>query len=41
LVLERYANGMEPHTRQLSQSVRKSVLGLLVGVLVERGVLDL
>jgi CubicO group peptidase (beta-lactamase class C family) len=33
LVLERYANGMQPHTRHLSQSVAKSVLGLLVTVL--------
>jgi CubicO group peptidase (beta-lactamase class C family) len=35
LVLERYANGMTPETRHLSQSVGKSVLGLLVGVLPE------
>jgi CubicO group peptidase (beta-lactamase class C family) len=40
LVLERYGNGMEPDTRHLSQSVGKSVLGLLVGVLAERGELD-
>ena len=33
LVLERYENGMEPGTRHLSQSVAKSVLGLLVTVL--------
>ncbi len=33
LVLERYENGMEPATRHLSQSVAKSVLGLLVTVL--------
>jgi CubicO group peptidase (beta-lactamase class C family) len=39
-VLERYANGMEPHTLHLSQSVGKSVLGLLVGVLAARGELD-
>jgi CubicO group peptidase (beta-lactamase class C family) len=39
-VLERYGNGMEPDTRHLSQSVGKSVLGLLVGVLAERGELD-
>ena len=39
-VLERYANGMESHTRHLSQSVGKSVLGLLVGALAERGELD-
>jgi CubicO group peptidase (beta-lactamase class C family) len=30
LVLERYANGMGPDTRHLSQSLAKSVLGLLV-----------
>jgi len=40
LVLERYENGMEPQTLHLSQSVGKSVLGLLVGVLVQRGELD-
>jgi CubicO group peptidase (beta-lactamase class C family) len=39
-VLERYGNGMAPETRHLSQSVGKSVLGLLIGVLVERGELD-
>jgi CubicO group peptidase (beta-lactamase class C family) len=33
LVLERYENGMEPDTLHLSQSVGKSVLGLLVGAL--------
>lgn len=33
LVLERYRNGMEPATLHLSQSVGKSVLGLLVGAL--------
>ncbi|WP_210494906.1 serine hydrolase [Patulibacter sp. SYSU D01012] len=40
LVHERYANGMTPGTRHLSQSVAKSVLGLLAGVLVGRGDLD-
>jgi CubicO group peptidase (beta-lactamase class C family) len=40
LVLERYRNGMGPGTRHISQSVAKSVLGLLVGVLAGRGVLD-
>jgi len=39
-VLERYGNGMEPDTRHLSQSVGKSVLGLLIGVLAERGELE-
>src|SRR6185503_20537956 len=38
-VLERYANGMGADPRHLSQSVGKSVLGLLVGVLAERGAL--
>ena len=40
LVLERYANGMDATTRHLGQSVSKSVLGLLVGVLCGRGALD-
>jgi len=39
-VLERYADGMEPDTLHLSQSVGKSVLGLLVGILADGGVLD-
>jgi CubicO group peptidase (beta-lactamase class C family) len=40
LVYERYANGMEPETLHVSQSVGKSVLGLLVGILAGRGALD-
>ena len=40
LVHERYANGMGPDTLHLSQSVGKSVLGLLVGVLAGRRALD-
>jgi CubicO group peptidase (beta-lactamase class C family) len=40
LVLERYRNDMRPDTLHLSQSVGKSVLGLLTGVLVGRGQLD-
>lgn len=40
IVCERYANGMTPATLHISQSVGKSVLGLLVGVLAGRGVLD-
>src|SRR4051812_17773404 len=40
LVHERYANGMTPETLHLSQSVAKSVLGLLTGVLAGRGALD-
>ena len=40
LVLEAYRNGMGASTLHLSQSVAKSLLGLLVGVLAGRGVLD-
>jgi hypothetical protein len=40
LVYERYRNGMGPDSRHLSQSVGKSVLGLLIGILAGRGVLD-
>ena len=40
VIVERYANGMTPGTRHLSQSVAKSVLGLVVGALVSRGVVD-
>jgi CubicO group peptidase (beta-lactamase class C family) len=40
MALERYGNGMGPDTLHLSQSVGKSVLGLLVGVLVGEGALD-
>jgi CubicO group peptidase (beta-lactamase class C family) len=39
LVLEEYRNGMTAETLHLSQSVGKSVLGLLVGVLAGRGAL--
>jgi CubicO group peptidase (beta-lactamase class C family) len=40
LVLEAYRNDMQPDTLHLSQSVGKSVLGLLAGVLHGRGALD-
>ncbi len=40
LVLERYGGEMTETSLHLSQSVGKSVLGLLVGILVTRGVLD-
>jgi CubicO group peptidase (beta-lactamase class C family) len=39
LVHERHAHGLGPSTRHISQSVAKSVLGLLVGVLAGRGAL--
>jgi hypothetical protein len=37
IVAERYANGMTAETLHLSQSVAKSVVGLLVGILIDRG----
>ncbi len=40
LVYERYAHGMEPTTPHIFMSVSKSMLGLLAGVLAERGILD-
>lgn len=39
IVCERYANAMAPETLHISQSVGKSVLGLVVGALVGRGAL--
>lgn len=41
IVFEHYANGMQPSTQHIMMSVSKSVLGVLAGILVERGVLDL
>lgn len=40
IVAERYLNGMTPHTPHLSQSVAKSVVGTLAGILIGRGVAD-
>ena len=40
LVLERYPGAMGSETLHLSQSVGKSVLGLLVGILAQQGRLD-
>ena len=40
LVYEHYANGMTDQTPHILMSVSKSVLGLLVGILAERGELD-
>jgi len=41
LAYERYANGMTAGTPHILMSVTKSMLGLLAGVLAEKGVLDL
>ncbi|MGR3394341.1 serine hydrolase domain-containing protein [Pseudooceanicola nanhaiensis] len=41
VVFERYFNGMAPETLHLSQSVAKSVTGLLAGVIHGEGALDL
>lgn len=40
IVAERYLNGMAPHTQHLSQSVAKSVVGTVAGILIDRGVVD-
>lgn len=41
IVYESYHNGMERYTPHILMSVSKSVLGLIVGILVGRGKLDL
>jgi CubicO group peptidase (beta-lactamase class C family) len=40
LICEEYRNGMTAHSHHLLNSVSKSFLGMLVGVLVSEGVLD-
>lgn len=40
IVAERYHNGMNAHTLHLSQSVAKSIVGTVAGILVGRGVVD-
>ncbi|MFV2032037.1 MAG: serine hydrolase domain-containing protein, partial [Gammaproteobacteria bacterium] len=40
IVSEHYYNEMAPDTRHLSQSVAKSIVGCLAGILVDRGLLD-
>jgi CubicO group peptidase (beta-lactamase class C family) len=40
ILLEHYANGMGPGTPHILMSVSKSMLGLLAGILAEKGVLD-
>lgn len=41
IVMEKYFNGMSQDSRHLLQSVSKSLLGILVGQLVEEGLIDL
>ncbi|PIV77285.1 MAG: 6-aminohexanoate hydrolase [Rhodobacteraceae bacterium CG17_big_fil_post_rev_8_21_14_2_50_63_15] len=41
VIEERYFNDMQPHTPHLSQSVAKSIVGTLAGVLHHEGLLDL
>ena len=40
VVTERYFNGMTPRTPHLSQSVAKSIVGTVAGILIDRGHLD-
>ncbi|RWX10027.1 class C beta-lactamase-related serine hydrolase [Rhizobium hidalgonense] len=40
IVTERYLNSMTPQTQHLSQSVAKSVVGTVAGILIGRGVVD-
>lgn len=40
VVSETYLNGMKPHGTHLAMSVTKTIVGLVVGILVERGMLD-
>ena len=40
VVAERYQNGMEARTAHLSQSVAKSVVGTVAGILIGRGLVD-
>ncbi len=41
IVYERYFNGMMPHSQHLSMSMAKSMAGIVTGILVGRGILDL
>ena len=40
MVFEQYANGMTPSSPHILMSVSKSLIGLLAGIMVERGMLD-
>jgi CubicO group peptidase (beta-lactamase class C family) len=41
LVAERYGNGIDVNTRLCGQSLSKTVFGALIGILAERGLIDL
>ncbi|MEM1200791.1 MAG: serine hydrolase [Pseudomonadota bacterium] len=41
VVFERYTNGMTPYTPHILMSVSKSMLGLLAGILAEKGTLEI
>lgn len=40
IILERYMNGLTESALHLSQSVSKSIVGLVAGILADRGILD-
>ncbi len=40
VVCEHYANGMQPHSQHLSQSVSKSLTGALAGIIIDKGLWD-
>ena len=40
VVSETYQNGMKPHSTHLAMSVTKTIVGLIVGILAGRGMLD-
>jgi len=40
IVCEQYFNGMEPDTLHLAQSVSKSIVGTLVGIYMDRGLIE-
>lgn len=40
IVTERYFNGMEPHSQHLSMSMAKSMVGMVTGILIDRGIID-
>ena len=40
IVAERYFNGFVPHGTHLAMSVTKSIVGLIVGILADRGIID-